>query len=424
MLEILRRSLKLLPLAILQQFGRLAMTVLLARCMELDSYGAFATLYVLIEILVQPATIGLGQSFVRFGARYFRQAQHALLSGLHRFSLWTVSLAGGLLTSVMVLFAVPLVEGTATHDGLPWLLVAVPLGALVQIQAACLLATRHPQLALLTRNLLPEWLTLGFAFVILLGVSQLTVHAALWAVLLGFLLTLGFQWTRTRGVSPRAPAEYRTGEWLRVSLPLMMSASGTALITRLDLFFVRVIENEAAVALFFPPVVIAGLTMIPVNAIGTVCKPRLATGSEGSDDPAFRSELFHMARALFLSNSLLVLTLALLGPWLLMLYGERHEAEALPLVLIMLGGRLLVPVRVVSNAALKLAGNPWYATASFGIGSVTAIVAALWLHGLYGVEGLATGFVLGFAVGIVARLAFVRSSLGLPLALVCGLRLT
>jgi len=140
------------------------------------------------------------------------------------------------------------------------------------------------------------------------------------------------------------------------------------------------------------------------------------------DDDAFRTEIHHMARALLLTNTVTVVVLALLGPWLLMLYGERHADTALPLLLIMLAGRMLAPFRVVANAILKLVGNPWYSTASFVFGSLTAIGAALMLHGSYGLEGLAMGFVIGFAAGIAMRLFFVRKSLGLPFSVVCGVR--
>ena len=82
----------------------------------------------------------------------------------------------------------------------------------------------------------------------------------------------------------------------------------------------------------------------------------------------------------------------------------------------------MVPFRVVSYAALKLAGNPWYSTIAFFVGSVAAFAAALILHESYGVEGLALGFVLGFATGILLRLVFVHRSLGLPLSMICGVR--
>jgi len=423
MREILKRSLPLLPLAVLQQVGHLAVTVLLARWMEVKSFGAFATLYVLIEILIQPATVGLGQIFVRYGSRYYTDARNALLKGLHRFSLIMVVMMGSAVTLLLALVAIPLIKGTATHDGLPYLLAAVPLGALVQVEAAHLLATRHPELSMLTRQVLPEWCTVTTAFVILLSVKYATVHEALWAVLAGYLLTLAFQATKLNNLFPEVQPVYKRREWLAVALPLMVNASGTALITRLDVLFMRVIEDETAVALFFPTVVIAGLTMIPVNAIGTVCKPRLAAGGKrGGDDDAFRTEIHHMARALLLTNTVTVVVLALLGPWLLMLYGERHADTALPLLLIMLAGRMLAPFRVVANAILKLVGNPWYSTASFVFGSLTAIGAALMLHGSYGLEGLAMGFVIGFAAGIAMRLFFVRKSLGLPFSVVCGVR--
>ena len=83
MLEILRRALPLLPLSAAQQFTRLLLTMLLAQWMTPTHFGAFATLYALIEILIQPATLGFAQAIVRFGVGYFRRAEYALLQGLH-----------------------------------------------------------------------------------------------------------------------------------------------------------------------------------------------------------------------------------------------------------------------------------------------------------------------------------------------------
>lgn len=422
MWETLRRSLPLLPLSAMQPFGRLIVTVLLARWMGAENFGAFATLYVLIEVLSQPATLGLGQGVVRYGAGYFKQAEQALLRGLHRFAWFAVVTAGSGITLLLVLISAPLVSGTATHEGLRYLLIAVPLAALVQVQASYLLATKRKQDFLLTRQVLAQWFTIVAALVILLSVDTVTVHEALWAVILGFSFTLLYQWSRLRGELRGIAPAYRTREWLTAALPLMLSASGTALIVRLDILFARIIENEAAVALYLPPAVIAGLTMIPVNAIGTVCRPRLAAAVDQGTGVGFRTDVVQMARALTLANTVVVLVVALLGPWLLLLYGEHHAAIAMPLLLIMLAGRLVLPFRVVSSALLKLVGNPWLSTLSFVIGSVATIAAALVLHRYWGLEGLAAGFAVGFAVGVAASLLLVRRSLGIPLSVMCGMR--
>jgi len=420
MLELFKRSLPLLPLSAMQQFGRLVVTVLLARWMGVEDFGAFAALYVLMEVLIQPATLGLGQGVVRYGAGYFKQAEQALLKGLHRVSLLAVVTAGSVITLLLVLISAPLVSGTATHEGLRYLVIAVPLGALVQVQASYLLATKRKQDYLLTRQVLPQWFTIVAALVILLTVDTVTVHEALWAVTFGFLFTLLFQWSRLRGELRGIEPAYRTREWLAAGLPLMLSASGTALIVRLDILFARIIENEAAVALYLPPAVIAGLTMIPVNAIGAVCRPRLAAAVDRGTGAGFRTDVLQMARALILANTLVVLVVALLGPWLLLLYGEQHADVGMPILLIMLAGRLLLPFRAVASALLKLVGNPWLSTLSFVVGSVATIAAALVLHGYWGLEGLAAGFAVGFAVGVAVRLFLVRRSLGIPLSVVCG----
>jgi O-antigen/teichoic acid export membrane protein len=420
--EIIKLALPLLPLSVAQQFGRLIITVLLARWMTPEHYGAFATVYVLIEILIQPASLGFGQSMVRFGARYFRGADYALLRGLRRFSLLAVTVAGTALTFVLMRGAVPLVEGSATHEGLLYVLIGAPVGALVQAQAGYLLSTKRLRQSMLSKQVLPEWCAIGAGAVIFVLADSIGVHEALWAICLGFAITFIVQSAMTYrdAVWSRSP-RYRVGEWIHTSIPLMLTASGTALVTRLDVMLVRLVEDERAVALFFPAVVIAGLTMVPANAINAVCKPLLSRDGADVQGAAFRCDVSRMARALMFANTLTVALLALAGWWLLALYGERHPHEVMSVLLIMLAGRLLLPFRIVSNGLLKLAGNPWYSAVAFVSGSVIAIAAALALHARYGLAGLALGFTLGFAVGIALRLLFVRRTLGVPLAILCGL---
>lgn len=422
MLDILRRSLPLLPFSLAQQLGRLTITVVLSRWMAPEHYGAFATIYVLIEILIQPVSLGFGQSIIRFGSRYFHSSDEALLRGLHQFSLIMVAVAGTALAFSLMNSVVPLVEGSVTHEALIYVLMGAPLGALVQVQAGYLLSTGRLQQSMLSKQILPEWGALCTGALIVVLADSVSVHEALWAICLGFMLTFAVQ----TGIISRDPMTvqspvYRIGEWARTSIPLMLTSSGTALVTRLDVLLVRLIEDERAVALFFPAVVVAGLTMIPANAINAVCKPMISLGGGRTDTVEFRRDIARMARALLLSNTLTIALLGLAGSWLLSLYGEQHPREVMLVLGIMLAGRLLLPVRIISNDLLKLAGNPWYSAIAFGSGTIVAIVAALTLYSRYGLAGLALGFALGFAAGVGLRVLFVRKTLGIPLTILCGL---
>ena len=116
-------------------------------------------------------------------------------------------------------------------------------------------------------------------------------------------------------VGPSSARAYRSAEWLRIAPPLVLGAAGTLLITRLDILFVRFLENEEAVALFFPAFIIAGLTMIPADAISTVCRPLLALGPDAENSAAYRALIVRCSRALLLANTLSVVLLA--SGWIL-----------------------------------------------------------------------------------------------------------
>lgn len=416
--DLLAASAKLFPLSLAQQAGRLVFTILMARWLGPESYGAFATLFVLIEILILPTGLGFSQSIVRYGARYHREQEQAHLEGILRFSLLSTITVGCLIAAAVTWAILPLLEQSLSQHVVFHLLLAAPFGALVQIQAGYLLATQRPNTSLATKQLIPDWLTLGGVLALFPILHEATVHEAIWLITLSYAATAAIQWLIIqKRKQPTTSPRYQGKKWLNRSLPLMLAASGTALVTRLDILLVSQLEGDLAVAVFFPVFIIAGLGLIPVHAVMTVSKPLIAN--------AHKDEIYRLCvqntRALFIVNTPSIIFLGLTGAWLLELYGERYPDIALPVLLITLAGRLLVPLRLSANALIKLRGNPWHASFGLVIGTITALLCAFWLHQLYGLNGIAFGFVVGFATGIVIRMAFVRFALNVPLKIICGI---
>ncbi|UTV29056.1 lipopolysaccharide biosynthesis protein [Photobacterium atrarenae] len=420
-METVKQILALTPFTFLNHFSRVILTVVLARLMGPEHYGTFAAMLVLSEVLLLPASLGFSASVVCLAYPMWQAEQIALLRGLRQVFLGSIAILGTLIVAGVLSGYAIFSPHQLAEQHLMYLLLIVPLAALMQTQSSLLLAFDRKKHALLSKQCVLEVLVLAFCLVaylledevILARICQLMIVALV-------IVVVGQHWLIAPSLAGREKM-FRMKLWYRQSLTALASGAGVVLVAKLDVLLVHHWLGAHAVGIFYPVIVIAGLMAILSNAVGTFLKPVLLQAQSDPGSLTTQSTLRHAIRTFWGINTLLILVLSLAAHPLLTLYGETQIELGHELLLIMLAGQLLLPLRVVSASMISLMSNPIHNLyVLLGVSSLTVWLAYT-LQPAYQLLGVTVAFSAGFVLGTLIRAVIVVKTIGVPWRVLWGL---
>jgi O-antigen/teichoic acid export membrane protein len=369
--------------------------IVLARTLGVEEYGAFAVARSWIDLVLLLALLGLDQALVRFVARYRTLQDHAALHGVLRWSKRTAVTAGLVVGAAVVLTATLL--RSRLGDSL-WLALAIggltlPLLAATVVRQTALCGFKRAGLNETPLAIIrPMLLIAGLIGLWLIPDSSVT---AAWAMAIngvGLLVALAVaeRWLRrempartTTPISPGPP-----GEWLRVSLPMMLDSTLRVAVNEIDIIVIGIVLGPVSAGIYAVALNLARLIAFGLMAGNTICGPLIAELQAQSDLGTLQATV-RLACRISTGVALAVGGLLVLARSLALdAFGEAFQAGSM-LVLILAAGQFVNAVTGPVGPLLTMTGHQNI------ILRITLVIAALNVGlsypatALWGMEGAA-----------------------------------
>ena len=336
--------------------------VIFARLMGQYEYGVFAYTWVWFLVFSAVATLGFGDSPVRYIAQLRERGETAHLRGFLRFAALVIIVASVAFAALLVA-VLPLADRFIDHAYLmPMALMAVsiPFACLQSFFEGVGRSYNWTLPALLPVYIIRHGLLLSImAGAVALGVEATAVNAFI-CLVLTMVLSIAYQATailrRLRHVIEPGPSAYRSKEWLRGSSPFAVLYAAQHLSSFADVVVLSFFVSPAKIAIYFAATrVIQVVNLVPYAA--TVGTAHLFSASHTRGD---HDELQRLVRHVVVANFIIAATavgiLIAGGDTLLGMFGHGFEAGYAPLAILAAG----VMARVSAGPAediLNMTGN-------------------------------------------------------------------
>jgi len=395
-----------------------ATQVLLARWMGEIEYGIFLFTWTFGLLFALPCSLGLTQAALRFVPAYLARGEWDRLSGvIRRFrSLVSVGALVGAGAGAGVVFS--LGEKIEAYYVLPLYLAmaAVPMFALLNLYSE------------FARGF--GWL--GLAFTPQMIVSPLLLLGGVW-----LLVTLGWTSTGTSvlGITcivslvvisaqaivfeRRLPLEcrqvrpaYRTRDWLRVALPLLLREGFIVLLVYTDILMLGALMEPGDVAVYGAAAKCAVVMRLIFFAMSATSVPHFAALHAQGRHEELRSLVQSVIRWIFVPSLLVAAGLLAFGKPLLGLFGPAF-VEGYTVLWIMVAQNLLFAAVGPALSLLEMTGNQdasAVACAGSAIANVALNAALIPSHGILGAAMATT---ISSVLLSIATVVLVKRRLGI-----------
>ncbi len=305
----------------------LIVSILLARLLGPRGYGDYAYALNWVLVLSTLATLGMDKLAVRSVASYGSKAQWSLVNGLVRWATIRV-----LLFSILVMVGALLVRrfiivepASSTTITFVVALLLLPLLTLTQVHQGVLRGLHHIVQGQLADAIARPLLLIIFLVLALLTAGQMTVplamslHVVAAAFSLAMVLLVVIYFIRPE-VSNLQPA-YEGRLWWIIATPLLFSGMLAVLNQRVSILMLGSLLNTEAVGIYNVAKRLAEPTVFVLIAVNVALAPRVASYYANNQHEKMQSMVTRSARIILLVSVPVALIIALLGPWLLLLWG-------------------------------------------------------------------------------------------------------
>ena len=371
----------------------MALQILLARVLGVDSFGRYVYVMTVSNFLVLLMPLGLGHTTLRYVPAYSGKMEWGLLRGFLRRS--------GQIVFVVAAIAGPLAAagtwayrdrmGAELADTFILLFLFLPAFTYLQLQFARLRAFKRPVLAQ-AQYQISRPLMLGLVLVFVVGVLNWSATApiAMFATIIALVGTLIWatvcvsrmkkEWLR-----PVRP-EYRTKEWVKVGLQIVLIVCFNTVLNYCDTLMIGSMIGTDHAGIYSAAVRSAQLISFGLAAVNLILAPMI-------------SELYSLNRMLELQRivnlgALGVLIISLpafivllvFGDWVLSLFGTEFAQGYAALVWLSLG-QLVNAFCGFVGLLLVMTGNQQYVTYTVGASALLNVVLNAMLIPIYGITG-------------------------------------
>ncbi len=390
--------------------------VLLARWMGAFEFGIFAYVWVWVIVLGSLTPLGLNTAILRFIPDFTQRGEFGLLRGIILRSRLIVAGVGILVTIAGTGFVFLLRDYLDNYYVLPLIfgLVCVPLYALGELNEGVARNYGWSDVAFLPTYILRPLLLLAFMGVITAlgnspcGLSALlaSIFSALFVLLLQTFLLIRRLKTRI----PPAKPEYRSKQWMVISLPILLVEGFYMLLAHVDTLMLQLFAPPEQVGIYFASAKTTGLIGFIYFAVTAVSAHKLAALHASGEKEKFRALVKQIIHWIFWPSLAASLGIYLLGEPILWLYGPAFTA-GYPVMLILVIGMMVRaatgPVEFMLNMTEHQVATAWV----LGLTLVTNLVLNSMLIPAYGMLGAASGTVISITLASLMLYALVRRKL-------------
>lgn len=372
----------------------LAAQLILARGLGVQSFGYFIVAWTWALLLAVPCRLGFHNSLIRFTASYRAQGEWSPLRGLFRVSVGAV-LGASLGTGGLMAAGAALFRQRMAGEQLESLLLAslaLPALALLGVTQAMLKGFRRPALGQFTqRGLAYCWIALltgtGWAVT---GLGNAPVAMVLCAAAAWIAVGVSGFWV-LRAADPsvfRAAPSYRTGFWIRSSLPLLLMASMSIIMGQTDTVMLGAMVGSREGGIYAVANRLAQFASLALMASQAIMAPLVAEYHARNDLGALRRLLAMVAWGVAGITALGFVAFAFAGPVLLGFFGQSF-GEGFPTMMILVTGQLLNAACGPVGVVLTMSGHQGAAAAVLTGAAFLNVTLNAVLIPLFGMEGAA-----------------------------------
>ena len=321
------------------QFG---LHLLLARILGVAQYGIYIYCLTWISIWTLLTNLGWDTTLVRFLSTYQAELAFGKIQGLwrisHQFVLSSSILLWGLVS--LILWGIQIPSDLKLTLGIG--LLCLPFLGFTTLRQAALRALGKIALAQLPEDILRP-VVLLFLVIGTARIVPSSMTASFTMILYGIAIAIAFC-VGTYFLNLHFPAsvktaipEYETPQWLKVSLPLALTAGVSLILGQTDTVMLGWLKGTTETGIYGVANRLAGLTTFGLVAVNAIAAPTYARLYAQKNHQALQHCLKLSARGVCTYAALVGLVLISAGPWILSWFGPEFVAAYPPLVVLVLG---------------------------------------------------------------------------------------
>jgi O-antigen/teichoic acid export membrane protein len=395
----------------------LVISILLARLLGADGYGAYAYAIAVVSLLSVFSLLGFDRLLVRQIAIYKMKAAYPLLRGILR---WTslVAFLVGLAFTILLFFFLPAVAPHFDPRITAALRIAafmLPFVALAKLRQAAMQGLGH-----LTTGLLPEMIIQPALFIFLLLIVQtrfqLDVALVMSLQLLACVSVYFFGAVQLRLKTPAqaksALPAYRWQSWLRSGLPILFIGGVGIINSRVDTLMLGAMTNAASVGIYVVAARGAEVILVALITANAAISPVLAELYESGQKERMQVLVVRSSRVVLLAALPLAAVFVLFGPWLLSFFGPEFVSGSRTLTILSVSQLLHVTIGS-AVPLLVMTGHERPAAMAVASGAFLNLFLNWLLIPLWGMEGAALASGTSIVLSTLILSAIVSQRLGI-----------
>lgn len=418
--------------ALLVQVGgagfSLVVNVLLARLIGRSQYGIYAYAMSWVSVLVVFALLGQSSGVVRLVPAYLHRREWDVLRGLRRGASMIVLLASIaiMLIGAGLVFVLRDQMGGATSRTLLAGFLLLPLLTQLGLNGGFFRGFKQAVNTGVYNSLVRPGIFIALVLILALPLGlRLNAPDVMLANVVAALASVGCsEWHLSRAWpadSKRAKPAYDVGTWFKLGRQLFLLATIGIVLNRVDVLILGGLAGAQEVGPYYAAVRLAAVAVYGYSAVNTILAPMIAESYAANDHATLARLVRHAAKLIFVVTAATTLATAVVGHWVLGLFGKGFaEAAYIPL-LIILGGQCLSAVAGPVGFLLTMTRYERQASWFLGLAAALNVLLSIALIPVFGLIGAAIASALGNIAWNLSGLLFVRTQLDvnptvLPLA--------
>jgi O-antigen/teichoic acid export membrane protein len=391
--------------------------VLLARWLGSYNFGIYAYVFVIVTLLGLAFSFGFNSSTLRFVSDYLARKRTRRLAGFLTQSYLLVlglSVAGVLLSAGFIIafrniiqpyYFVPLLVG----------LVCVPIWTLLNQCEATARAFGWVNVAYVPGYVLRPLLVAVFVGAAIYFGGEVDAVGALWAMIAACAIAVLAQGFIIYSGSRRHLADvkptFHARHWITISFSFLMIDAFRMLLDNTDVLIIGRLLDPHSVAVYFAVIRTGGLVAFVSFSMIALAVPKFAEIHSTGTREELQKLVSGVIQLVFWPSLLAAGALALLGPFVLSLFGADFVA-GYPTLLIVLAGLVLRSATSPIEYLLNMTGHHRDTMMVYAFAATANVALSLWLIPLLGIPGAAIATYTAMLSGNVCLYLLVRKRLG------------
>lgn len=306
-----------------------------------EGVGFFNFLMYVLILLSMFIGLGMNISVLRYVGQFNNEHNLPKIKLLYKYFMMIVSPLAVIVSFILYFSSEYLVDlfnkESEYAEGLKIIGIILPFYSLNQISIEYIRGLKQLHISELVRSLLrPVVMCLGIF--IFFG-EQLTkidlVYLLMLAVIVNFLVSQATILNKTKRITSKTSG-LSVGEFLKTSLPMMITSLSSTLFLALPIFFLDFYSSQAEVGIYSVANRLASLVSIILIVINTIAAPKFSELYWGNNMKELQKVISQSTKLMFWVAFIISIALIIFGKMILGIFGEEFKAGYYVLVILVI----------------------------------------------------------------------------------------